>query len=107
MAVASVLGTFNLRWRAIAQSTVQALAIVKYFDVIEDRLTDLSPVVKLAPVNQLQFERAPKGFHRRVIVTIGLTAHRGNHRRHRYRLSVLHAGVLRSPLRIENQARRR
>ena len=63
----SIVVPFKICRGPIAQGAVEALAIVKHFDVIEDCLPDLSEVRKLAPVNQLQFERAPKRFHRRVV----------------------------------------
>src|SRR5260370_39083192 len=90
----SIVGLFKICGASIAEGAVQALAVVKDFDVIEERLADLIGVLESAPVDQLQFERAPEGLHRGVVVAVGLAAHRGNHLRGSQRLARLLSGFL-------------
>src|SRR5437660_11341751 len=56
----SVVGTFKCSWRLIGQGAVQTLAVIKDFHVIKERVENLSGVLKLPTVYQLQFERAPR-----------------------------------------------
>src|SRR5215471_3244091 len=103
----SVVGALEGIGRLVAQRAVEPLAVVKHFDVVKDRLTHLRRALKLMAIDQLQFERAPKGFHRRVIIAIGLAAHGGHQARRCQRLTVVGAGVLDAAVGVKDQARRR
>src|ERR1043166_1673654 len=100
----SIVGPFKVCRASITQGAVQALAIVKHFDVIEKRLADLSGILESAAVDQLQFERAPEGLHCGVVITVGLAAHRGNHLRGLQCLAIFQAGVLHAAVGVEDKA---
>ena len=54
---------------------MEALAVIKSFDEVEDGQASLGSGFEVAPVDKLQFERAPKGFHGGVVVAAGFAAH--------------------------------
>ena len=74
----SIVERFEVSRRLVTQGAVQTLAVVKDFHIVKQRVANLGGVLKLLAINQLQFERAPKGFHGCVIITITLAAHGGH-----------------------------
>jgi len=50
-------------------------SVVKHFNPFKDASAGFGACMKLAAVNQFVFKSAPEGFHRRVIIAVGLAAH--------------------------------
>jgi len=89
-----------------AQSTVQALPVIKDFDVLKDAGTSFLQVSKLlgAAIDQLQFERAPESFHDGVVITVSLAAHRSNGLSCLEGLTILATGVLDAAIGVKDQS---
>ena len=89
-----------------AQSTVQALPVIKDFDVLKDGGTSFLQVSKLlgATIDQLQFERAPESFHDGVVIAIGLATHGSDGLSCLECLTILATGVLDAAIGVKDQS---
>ena len=56
---------------------MEPLSIIKDFDVIKEGEPSLSQVVEILVVDKFCFQRAPEGFHNRVVITVALGTHTG------------------------------
>src|ERR1035441_4345824 len=62
----------------IIQCAVEALAIVKDFDEIEDPGAGFRAGGKATAIDEFEFEGAPEAFHGGIVVTVALAAHGGH-----------------------------
>ncbi len=95
---------FVVRRGAVAQGTVEALAVVEGFDVVKEGLPGLLPGGEAGAVNQFEFKGAPKGFHGGIVVAIGRAAHGGHGLRPRDGLAKFQTGVLDPAIGVKEQA---
>lgn len=56
---------------------MDALAVVEYFDVVEDFGARLEVRGEGPPIDQLEFEGAPEAFHGVVVLAVSASAHGG------------------------------
>jgi len=82
---------------------VGALAVIKDFDVIEDFSAGLAVAGKVAAIDQVEFESAPKAFHGGVVVTVTFAAHGGYQADRFESLAIITAGVLDAAIGVEEQ----
>src|ERR1043165_2387635 len=80
-----------------------ALAVIEGFDVVEDLLPSLAVAEEHAPVDHLQFERAPEAFHRGVVVAVAFAAHGGGEAGLGQSSPVIPGGVLDAAIRVKEQ----
>lgn len=83
---------------------MEALAVVKHFDKIEDGLAGLGPGCEMAAVDELLFEGAPEGFHGGIVITVGFAAHGSDGLSVLEGVAVVETGILDTAIRMKNQA---
>ena len=94
----------KVRWAPKVQRAMQPLPVVKDFDIIEQRSPGFSQAAKFpfTPIDELQFQGAPKSFHDGIVITICFPAHRGAGAHGFEGLPILAAGVLDSPIGVDD-----
>ena len=83
---------------------MEALAVVKDFDEIEDGLARLGPGVEMAAVDEFVFEGAPEGLHGGIVVAVAFAAHGGDGLDVLAGVAIVLAGVLNAPVGMKHQA---
>ena len=68
---------FKLQWRQVAERRMNALRIVKGFNVIKKQRLGMIAIKRDLVVETFALESCPKTFHDGVIVTIAFSAHAG------------------------------
>ena len=87
----------------VMQGAVEALAIVKDFDEIEDLGACFRAGVKATAINEFEFEGVPEAFHGGIVVTVALAAHGGHQLGGLEGLAEVAAGILDAAIRMEQQ----
>ena len=83
---------------------MEAAAVVKDFDEIEDGLAGLGSGFEVAAINEFVFESAPERFHRGIVVTVTFAAHGGDGLGLLEGVAIVVAGVLNAAVRVKHQA---
>src|ERR1051326_7497845 len=98
---------FKVHRGLIAERAVEPRAVIKDFDPFKDRGASLGTCREVCAVDQTAFERAPKTFHERVVVTVAAPADAGNDSSPGQSLAIGSAGVLHAPIGVVHQTSRR
>ena len=83
------------------------MAIIEYFDVVEDLGASLVPGGEFPPIDQIQLEGTPEALHDGIVVAVAATAHGGDQIRVGEGLTEVSGGVLDTAIRMEEQVPRR
>src|SRR6185369_14800023 len=72
-----VVWVFEVNWGAIVEGAMEAGAIIKGFDKIEEGQPGLGAGLEVTAIDEFLFEGAPEGFHGGVVIAAGGAAHGG------------------------------
>src|SRR6185436_8726567 len=97
----------ELRGTYVTERRVTTLAIVKHFDVLEQRLMRGRTSRVVFMIDQLRFQSAEEAFHDGVVVTVSSATHAALQAMSLQQVLVVIAGILHSPIAMMQQPRRR
>ena len=69
--------SFKIHWRLVIKGAVEALGVIKVFDVLVNGGAGVGQVSEGGAVDQFGFEGAPEGLHGGVVVAVAAGAHAG------------------------------
>src|SRR5436190_16300367 len=87
----------------VIESAVRALTVIESFDVVEDFVPGVAVAEEDAPVDHLDFERAPKAFHGGVVIAVAFAAHGGGESGLGQSAAIIARGVLDAAIGVEKQ----
>ena len=82
---------------------MEAAAVIKGFDEVEDGLASLGASFEGAAVDQFLFERAPEGFHGGVVIAASFATHGRQAPTLSQSLAISSAGILAAAVGVEDQ----
>lgn len=98
---------FEVERAEVADRRVPAARVVEAFDVFEGGSVDGGWIGQSRPADALQFQGAPEGLHRGIVVAVGAAAHRGDQAVPREHIPKRLAGILDATIGVHDQARLR
>src|SRR5258706_14150806 len=101
------MSAFEIFRRLIVKRRMEALAIVKGFEIGEDHIFSFGASAESMAIDALGFERTPKTLHWRIIKTIMSAAQTDLEPKLFKDSLILSAGILRTSIRMMQQSRLR
>src|SRR5207248_11739975 len=94
---------FEVNRAQIIEGAMEAAAVVKGFDEVEDGLASFAASFEATPIDQFVFEGAPERFHGGVVIAAGFAAHGGQRLALSQSVTEVRASVLAAAVGVENQ----